>query len=173
MTQGLKRYQCTGDLHFITFSCFRLNAHLALASARTLFEETMEQTRLRYQFCVIGYVVMPEHVHLLVSEPSEKLLSTAIHALKLSMAKKSVQRPFWQARYYDFNVFTEHKHIEKLRYIHRNPVRRGLVKQPEDWQWSSFRHYATGKRGMVEIESFWTAALREKTKAATESCKKL
>jgi len=48
MTQGLKRFQCTGDLHFVTFSCFRLNAHLALASARTLFEETLEQTQNFY-----------------------------------------------------------------------------------------------------------------------------
>jgi putative transposase len=83
----------------------------------------------------------------------------------------SPQRPFWQARYYDFNVFTERKHIEKLRYIHRNPVKRGLVERPEDWQWSSFRHYATGERGTVEIESIWTAALREQeaTKAIKSS----
>jgi putative transposase len=173
MTQGLKRYQHAGDLHFVTFSCFRLGAHLALASARTLFEETLERTRQRYRFCVIGYVVMPEHVHLLLSEPVEKPLSTAIHALKLSMAKRSTQRPFWQARYYDFNVFTERKHVEKLRYIHRNPVRRGLAVQPQDWPWSSFCHYATGVRGIVEIESFWTAALREKAGAASESCKVL
>jgi putative transposase len=162
MTQGLKRYQYAGDLHFVTFSCFRLGTYLAPASARTLFEETLERTRLRYQFCVIGYVVMPEHVHLLVSEPAEGPLSKAIHALKLSMAKRSSQRPFWQARYYDFNVFTARKHVEKLRYIHRNPVKRGLVAQPQGWQWSSFRHYATGERGIVEIESFWTAAWREK-----------
>jgi putative transposase len=173
MTQGLKRYQHAGDLHFVTFSCFRLGAHLASASARTLFEETLERTRRRYRFCVMGYVVMPEHVHLLVSEPAEKSLSTAIHALKLSMAKRSTQRPFWQARYYDFNVFTERKHVEKLRYIHRNPVRRGLAAESEDWPWSSFRHYATGERGIVEIESFWTAALREKAAVASESCKVL
>jgi putative transposase len=116
---------------------------------------------------------MPEHVHLLLSEPAEKPLSTAIHALKLSMAKRSTQRPFWQARYYDFNVFSERKHVEKLRYIHRNPVRRGLAAQPQDWAWSSFRHYATGERGIVEIESFWTAALREKAGAASEYSKRL
>jgi putative transposase len=46
--------------------------------------------------------------------------------------------------------------------MHRNPVKRGLVERPEDWDWSSFRHYATGERGIVEIESFWTAALGDK-----------
>jgi hypothetical protein len=72
------------------------------------------------------------------------------------------QDPFWQARYYDFNVWSEKKFVEKLRYIHRNPVTRGLVKQPEDWRWSSIRHYLTGAEGVVEIESQWTARRREK-----------
>jgi putative transposase len=161
MTQGLRRYQYAGDLHFVTFSCYRLEPYLASPSARFLFEETLERMRLRYGFCVVGYVVMPEHVHLLVSEPSTGPLARALHALKLSMSKRQPRRPFWQARYYDFNVFTARKHVEKLRYMHRNPVKRGLVERPEDWQWSSFRHYAAGVRGTVEIESFWTAALRE------------
>src|SRR5690242_12659571 len=69
---------------------------------------------------------------------------------------------FWQARYYDFNVWSHRKFIEKLRYIHRNPVKRGLVANPEDWEWSSFRHYLTGERGVVEIESHWTARERER-----------
>jgi putative transposase len=70
--------------------------------------------------------------------------------------------PFWQDRNYDFNVYSERKRVEKLRYIHRNPVVRGLVAAPEDWAWSSFRHYATGVEGVVEIESEWTARKRER-----------
>ena len=54
-------------------------------------------------------------------------------------------------------MHNEEKRVEKLRYMHRNPVVRGLVEKPEDWSWSSFRHYATGQRGVVEIESHWTA----------------
>jgi putative transposase len=104
---------------------------------------------------------MPEHVHLLVSEPRRSTLSAAIKALKLSVTLQSRQRPFWQARYYDFNVHNEEKRIEKLRYMHRNPVKRGLVEKPEQWVWSSFRHYSTGEVGTIEIESFWTLARRE------------
>ena len=89
------------------------------------------------------------------------VLSKAIQALKLSVAVQSKERPFWQARYYDFNVFPQRKHVEKLKYMHRNPVRRGLVAKPEDWPWSSFRHYTTGNPGTVEIESEWTAQARE------------
>jgi len=51
--------------------------------------------------------------------------------------------------------------MEKLDYRHRNPVQRGLVPRPEDWKWSSARHYATGEEGVVEIESRWTARRRE------------
>ncbi len=84
----------------------------------------------------------------------------SVQALKLSVALRSVERPFWQARYYDFNVHNEAKRIEKLRYMHRNPVVRGSAAKPEDWKWSSFRHYATGEVGVVEIESQWTAFRR-------------
>jgi putative transposase len=113
---------------------------------------------------VAGYVVMPEHIHLLVTEPEDEPLSTALQAIKQSVSRTLALRapePFWQARYYDFNVWSEKKRIEKLRYIHRNPMRRGLVEKPEDWKWSSFRHYATGVEGAVEIESEWTARKRE------------
>jgi len=60
-------------------------------------------------------------------------------------------RVFWQRRYYDFNVFRERKHIKKLRYMHRNPVKRGLVASPELWRWSSYRYYRLGERGPVKV----------------------
>jgi putative transposase len=151
------RYQQTGDFHFLTFSCYRRQAYLSAGAAMDLFEDALERVRLRYLFVVAGYVVMPEHVHLLVNEPKRALLSKALQALKLSVSLRSRERPFWQAHYYDFNVSTHEKFVEKLRYIHRNPVRRGLVTKPEDWKGSSFRHYQTGLRGTVEIESQWTA----------------
>ena len=72
------------------------------------------------------------------------------------------QKRFWQTRYYDFNVHEGRRFGDKLRYIHRNPVKRGLVERPEDWAWSSFRHYATGVEGLVEIESEWTWNRRER-----------
>ncbi|MGC1423459.1 MAG: transposase [Terracidiphilus sp.] len=160
MPRGLIRYHHTGSFHFITFSCFHRLPHLGGAAACDLFEDALERTRRRYRFVVAGYVVMPEHVHLLVGEPRRGAVADVIHALKLSVVLRRHERPFWQARYYDFNVRTTGKRIEKLRYMHRNPVKRGLVSTPEDWQWSSFLHYATGKEGVVEIESEWTAARR-------------
>jgi putative transposase len=101
----------------------------------------------------MGYVVMPEHAHLLVTEPTRSSLARAIQALKISVSRISRERPFWQARYYDFNLITDRKRLEKLRYIHRNPVARGLVFTPENWPWSSYRYYLTGEKGRVTLET--------------------
>jgi putative transposase len=124
----------------------------------------LERTRRKYGFFVCGYVVMPEHVHLLLSEPEHGSLATALQAMKQAVSKalgSGDGQAFWQARYYDFNVFSARKRIEKLRYIHRNPVTRGLCAELKDWPWSSFRHYLTGEEGNIEIESKWTAGKRE------------
>jgi REP element-mobilizing transposase RayT len=60
------------------------------------------------------------------------------------------RRVFWQARFYDFNVWTTKKRVEKLRYMHRNPVKRGLVERPEQWRWSSYRFYLLEESGTGE-----------------------
>jgi putative transposase len=116
-----------------------------------LWPRRRQKVHLRYGFAVIGYVVMPEHVHLLLSEPRLGTLAVGLQALKLSVANRSLRRPFWLRRYYDFNVRTEAKRIEKLQYIHWNPMKLGLVERPEDWQWSSCHFYQTGKSGRVTL----------------------
>ena len=100
---------------------------------------------------MFGYVIMPEHVHLLLSEPELKPLNVALAVVKREVSSLLGEKPFWLPRYYDFNVFTNAKRIEKLRYIHRNPVTRGLVQRPEDYSWSSFRAYALLERGPITI----------------------
>jgi putative transposase len=112
---------------------------------------------------------MPEHFHLLISEPQDTTPSVVMQVLKQRFAQQLLSRwrraqpagqgslwpraagEIWQRRFYDFNVRTERKRIEKLRYMHRNPVKRGLVAQPEQWAWSSFRSYALGEVGRVRI----------------------
>jgi putative transposase len=74
-----------------------------------------------------------------------------VQALKLSVSKRSTPKPFWETRYYDFNVFTHNKRVEKLKYMHRNPVTRGIVIAPEDWRWSSYRHYASNEPTTIQI----------------------
>jgi putative transposase len=173
MPRGLHRFYGAGDLHFITFSCYRRRPFLRNAAHCDRLLVILERVRRRYHLVVVGYVVMPEHVHLLVSEPQRETLSTVIQALKLGFVRSLacsdprsrkigeiggthvgrdlIPKRYWQARFYDFNVWTERKRIEKLRYIHRNPVTRGLVSSPELWPWSSFRWYSSGEVGPVRI----------------------
>jgi len=156
---GLKRFHESGQTHFITFCCFRRRQHFVSDSACKCFAASLERVRRSYRVRVLGYVIMPEHVHLLVSEPGRATLAAMIQAVSRRLIGDAEH--FWQKRYYDFNVRTYDQFIEKLRYIHRNPVKR-VCAHPEDWECSSFRHYATGSEGPVEIESEWTARRRER-----------
>lgn len=169
MPAGLERRHERRHLHFITVSCHGRLPYFNIPEARDIFEDALERTRVRYDFWVTAYVVMPEHVHILISEPKRGSLSDAMKMLKLSVALRRPQRPFWLPRYHDFNVFSSEKRLQKLKYIHRNPVKRGLVAEPEEWAWSSFKHYATGICRVVEVENDWTAARRERAAAVPMS----
>ena len=158
MPSDLKRYQTEGSYHFITFSCYHRLPYLNNDPARITFETELETLRHRHQFFLFGYVLMNNHVHLLLSEPKLHPLAKTINVLKAETSRrlKGDRKQFWQTRYYDFNVLTHAKFTEKLRYLHRNPAQRGLVARPHDWPWSSFDHYLTGLPHRVEIESEWT-----------------
>ena len=162
MPYGLKRFQKAEALHFITFSCFHRLPLLDESGPKNIVEAVLEQTRARHQARIYAYVLMPEHVHLLINEPPSILVAQFLKAVKqiTSCKLKGPREKFWEQRYYDSNVHGEEARSEVIRYIHRNPVKRGLVASPSDYQWSSFNHYATGLRGAVEIESEWTASLR-------------
>ena len=164
MPWGLKRYQQTGHSHFVTFSCFHRQPLFPSADCRRTFESALERVRRRFGLCVYAYVVMPEHVHLLVSEPERGTLAEALKSLKQGVSRRLIgdAEHFWQKRYYDLNIHSYRQFQEKLRYIHHNPVKRGLCPRPEDWDWSSFRAWATGYEGPVEIECGWTANRRER-----------
>jgi putative transposase len=169
MPDGLVRLHHSGQSHFLTFSCFRRQPLLARMHMEDAFILALEEVRRRFQMRIYGYIVMPEHVHMLVSEPDCATLAESIQLLKTKVsvqARKARKRaagdePFWQARYFDHNVRNHAGFVTQLRYIHRNPVKRGLCNAPEDWPWSSFRAWALGEIGPVEIENEWTAMRRE------------
>ena len=168
MPSHLERRYGTQRSHFITCSCYRRAPLLSHDRIKQTFLTVLEETRQKYQFCVYGYVIMPEHFHLLIGEPETGNPGTVMQVLKQRVSHQGLKllhptKPkFWETRFYDFNVWSHAKKIGKLRYMHRNPVKRGLVARPEDWPWSSFRHYAMGEIGPVEIESEWTALRRER-----------
>ena len=180
MRNPLRRYYGRGDVHFVTFSCYRRRPLLGTRRARDCFVGILDQVRSRFEFRLIGYVVMPEHVHLLISEPKTANPSKALQVLKQKASRtlgpqtaksatgrllvdasdsKTHESHFWQRRFYDFNVWSSAKVREKLEYMHANPVKRKLVEHPKEWPWSSWSHYEKGEEGLIAIDS-----AEEKTK---------
>ena len=172
MTKNLVRYYGQGDLHFLTFSCYQRKPLLGPAESRDVFLNVLERLRQRHEFLVVGYVVMPEHVHLLLGEPPIGTVSTVLQVLKERVShelrharesnyvaklfggtRKPVREfgPFWLKRFYDFNVHSAKKRSEKLDYMHWNPVKRGLVGIPSEWIWSSYLFYENGTQRAVRI----------------------
>jgi putative transposase len=172
MPTGLRRHHGQGDLHFLTFCCYHRRPYLQTALAKSIFLEILAEVRAQFEFQLIGYVLMPEHVHLLLSEPQNATLSTALQVLKQRVSRRLRQRPephpsepspnsiesftdarrFWQRRFYDHNVWSSAKKKEKLDYMHANPVNQRLVQHPADWPWSSFSFYANGQPGLIRID---------------------
>ncbi|MGC2670512.1 MAG: transposase [Candidatus Acidiferrum sp.] len=173
MLKGLKRHCGQGDLHFITFCCYHRRRYLDTVRARNLFLKVLGEVRGRYQFRLIGYVLMPEHVHLLISEPKNGSVSRVLQVLKQRVSRTmrgkkrrassrqlslefgdamKDDRRFWQRRFYDFNVWSDAKRKEKLLYMHANPVRERLVKHPKEWPWSSFSFYAKDEQWLIRID---------------------
>ena len=147
--------------------------------ARDVFLRILEQVRRKHKFEVAGYVAMPEHLHALIGEPEKGNPSTVLQVLKQEVAKRLLkpgrkrrknqamlwqenelperrERHFWQPRFHDFNVYSNEKRLEKLRYMHANPVKRGLVSAPELWAWSSCRAYMYGASSVVRIDELET-----------------
>jgi putative transposase len=174
MPKGLKRYYGRGDLHFLAFRCYQRLPLLGTVRARNLFVRTLGKIRERYTFLLVGYVVMPNHVHLLLSEAGKATPSLILKVLKQRVSgdlRKGQRRKapggqlrlafatggnlprFWQPRFYDFNVWSKKIVREKLEYLHGNPVTRKLVNHPKDWPWSRWSFYAKGNVGLVPIDA--------------------
>ncbi len=156
-----------GHAHFVTFSCYRRRRLLDHDRAKKVVLGVLNSQLGRQDGRCVGFVVMPDHVHAIIWFAMHAQIS---HFMKQWKQRSSVQikrlmrgqlvryagtidptEPAWQAGYYDFNLFTERKVEEKLAYMHRNPVRAGLVDKPEDWPWSSARYYATGRSVGVPV----------------------
>jgi putative transposase len=172
MSKNLRRVTGQGDLHFITFCCYQRRALLGTVRARNQAVQILNEVRSKYGFLLVGYVLMPEHVHLLIGEsrsvPPAKVVQVFKQRFSRRMRGKKRRdsqqlrlqfpeeegglRRFWQRRYYDFNVYTRRKLKEKLEYMHANPITEKLVEHPRDWPWSSWSNYATGE-GLVQIDT--------------------
>ena len=158
------------ELHaqFVTFSCYRRRRLLDHPKARQIVTAILADELSKRAGICSGFVVMPDHVHAIVWFPELNTLSPFTRVWKSRSSrqlKKFVRgqlhqyagtidpgQPAWQPKYYAFNLYSEKKALEKLEYLHLNPVRAGLVERAVDWRWSSSRHYEQGKSVAVPID---------------------
>ena len=153
-------------VRFVTFCCYRRQKLLVHDDVISLFIRELRELRVRRSIRIFGYVVMPEHVHLVLHPPDSLELGPAIGELKSKSASAIIasglitlpdacvvmkngveRRAFWQPRCYDHNCRSREIVLEKLNYCHDNPVKRKLVDSPGDWRWSSHNWYC----GVVDI----------------------
>jgi putative transposase len=171
-----KRYDEAGHAHYLTFSCLRRQPFLTRDRCRAWFIEAVEAARVRACFDLWAFVIMPEHTHLLVLPHEGVVISRVLQAVKQPVAQKAlgwlrrehvnipksmeyhepggrISCRFWQpGGGYDRNLWSLEEILEKVRYIHDNPIRRGLVDRPQDWFWSSWRAWEEGVNEPLKID---------------------
>ena len=158
-----RHYDITGQAHYLTFSCWRRRPFLSRDRSRVWFLDNLQTARRHFDLW--AFVIMPEHVHLLILPHEDATMRQILLALKQPVAQRAswwvrrhapeflssmedrqpsgrVSHRFWQpGPGYDRNTWSPGELREKVKYIHANPIRRGLVDRPEDWPWSSVRDY--------------------------------
>jgi putative transposase len=164
----LRHIENTGTGRFVTFSCYRRHRYLSDSASRQALLDELAFLRTEHQIKILGYVIMPEHVHLVLDPPDGCRLGVLIGQMKARSARRTLSHlqekggrslkradgkpAVWQRRCYDHNCRTMDIVVEKIRYCHNNPVSRGLVSKPEDWPWSSYRWYHGRRESEFEID---------------------
>ena len=160
----LRHYDNEGTARFVTFCCYRNLPFLDSEVAKRLLLEELNRTRRKHGFKLLAYVIMPEHVHLVLHPPDGMPLGLVVREMKSRSARRwfaeemsgrqGDKRVFWQKRCYDHNCRTPEATLEKIRYCHANPVRRGLVAEPGEYYWSSYNCYLGVKDVALEVDRF-------------------
>jgi putative transposase len=168
-----KRYEIAQQPRFLTFSCYQRLPLFDNDAIRNAFVDQLALSRKRLGFKLIAWVVMPDHVHLIVvPDPPRLTISMLLSDLKRPFAARILERwrelnapilhrildakgchHFWQAGGgYDRNLYTLEELLEKIEYCHANPFVRGLVEATCQWRWSSARWYAGMRDGSLAID---------------------
>ena len=147
----LRHYDHAGTARFVTFSTFRRLPALNDDRLKQIIIDELKSLRATYDIRIYGYVLMPDHVHLVLHPPNGMALGKRIGELKSLSSRRYFmeqktpenhqKRILWQLRCYDHNCRTTVSAVEKINYCHYNPVRKGLVQEAGEWRWSSFNWY--------------------------------
>ncbi len=159
----LKHFDDLGTARFLTFSTYQNQKLLLDHTACELLIKNLNSARTKHRFKLWGYVIMPEHVHIVMMPPDNMKLGLVIREIKSKMAREyfavigtSVigSRTFWKRRCYDHNCRSRDTVLEKIEYCHRNPVRRGLVQAPNAYKWSSYNWYQGSRNVPLAMDDF-------------------
>jgi putative transposase len=178
-----QRHKESFHAHYLTFSCFRRQPFFASPTACQWFLHTLDSDRRAAGFDLWAFVIMPEHVHLVISPGEQYSISRILWRIKKPFADRMLARVreehpaflsrmstrradrtvhrFWQpGGGYDHNLWTPSRFHEKIHYVHANPVRRQLVPRPEAWPWSSYRAWtnATAEPLALDLADIPTVA---------------
>ena len=167
----LRHFDNLGTVRFVTFGCYHRHELLTTPQVVSVFLDALDGIRVVYSIQLLGYVVMPDHVHLVLLPPNSIKLGPVIGELKSKSASQIIARElidfpvdcfvfkdgrqrlaFWQPRCYDHNCRTNETAMEKIDYCHNNPVARGLVTEPGAWLWSSYNWYRGVSRVPIEMD---------------------
>ena len=146
-----------GHLHLVTCGCYGKQPKLGLEKHRNVFVRLLEELRVKFRFGVVGYVVMPDHFRLLMTEPEVDTAANSIEMLqqryqrRYNASARSTEQA-WESRYSDMHVFGQERIDTQLESMHHEPVKSGLVEHTTDWEWSSARSYAGLPEGVVTVE---------------------
>ncbi len=132
-------FNIEGSIYFITTSLSQKN-RLFTEDEAEIVEETILDLASRKEIVVYAYVIMPDHIHLLI-RPINLGISKTVQLIKGRASRKINKGSFWQKGFFDFTIMTDKKFREKFNYIHYNPVKRGLVERAEDYKYSSAMEY--------------------------------
>ncbi|MGB5105149.1 MAG: transposase [Candidatus Zixiibacteriota bacterium] len=171
----LRHYDGYGTARFITFSCYQRLQLIVRDDIRQAILRQIDIARIKYRFKLLAYVLMPEHVHLVLHPEEPTTIGKVIGQIKSLAAREIVEilqsennpvlrkleayrdnyakYAIWLPRCYDHNCRTTETMIEKINYCHGNPVKRGLVANPADWRWSSYSYYRESCAAPIEIDS--------------------
>ena len=170
----LRHYDRLGTARFITFTCYHRRQLLTDTETIQTFVECLGEVARTRAVLILGWVVMPEHVHLVLRPPDDVAVGEFVGELKSRSARTILRRwkergmaqlraltkprtqpvryQFWQGRCYDHNCRTSDAVREKISYCHNNPVKRGLVAESGEWRWSSYNWYAGVDPVVLEID---------------------
>jgi REP element-mobilizing transposase RayT len=177
----LPRFHIEGHVLYITTVVYGRLPIFVRSSFVIPLIDSLNFYRYKQEFKLLGFVIMPDHIHLLIWPFGRATAAEIMRDYKEFTSKRIVRQAevegivewiaafqqagretgraaskVWQDSYWDVNVFTERFVHTKLNYIHRNPLRAGLVDDPAAYPYSSYRNYVTGDQSLIEIDKDWS-----------------